>query len=123
MLQFGQLYPLISVRQPLQQCWLGYKSIATELGHLRSFPVSAPQIQHNFEEKKEKNRLKAVSEVLKNILGSKYYVNCSQTKIYAKQPEGSHGLVVSQDCIKRKKVGRRGEMSEQIGNYPVDLTA
>ena len=31
----------IHARQPLQQCWLGYQSIATELGHLRSIPVTA----------------------------------------------------------------------------------
>ena len=35
----------------------------------------------------------------------------------------SHDLEVPQDCKKPKKVERRGEMSEQIGNYPVDLTA
>ena len=41
----------------------------------------------------------------------------------AKQPEGSHDLEVPPECKKPKKVEGRGEMSEQIGNYPVDLTA
>ena len=29
LLPFGQLYPPIHVRQTLQQCWMGYQSIAT----------------------------------------------------------------------------------------------
>ena len=60
---------------------------------------------------------------MKNILGLEYLVDCSQTNNDSKQPEGSHDLEVPQDCKKPKKVERRGEMSEQIGNYPVDLTA
>ena len=49
-----------------------------------------------------------------------YLVDCRQTND-AKQPEGSHGLEVPQDC-KKTKVEKRSEMSEQIGNYPVVLT-
>ena len=60
---------------------------------------------------------------MKNILGLEYLVDCSQTNIDAKQPEGCHDLEVPQDCKKRKKIERRGEMSEQIGNFAVDLTA
>ena len=67
--------------------------------------------------------LKAVSEDLKNTLGLEYLVDCSQTNNDSKQPEGSLDLEVPQDCKKPKKVERRGEMSEQIGNHPVDLTA
>ena len=52
-----------------------------------------------------------------------YLVDCSQTNDDAKQPEGSHGLEVPRDCEKSEKVERRGETSEQIGDYPVDLTA
>ena len=60
---------------------------------------------------------------MKNILGLEYLVDCSQTNNDSKQPVGSHDSEVPQDCKKPKKVERRGEMSEQIGNYPVDLTA
>ena len=52
-----------------------------------------------------------------------YLVDCSQTNNDSKQPERSHDLEVTQDCKKPKKYERRGEMSKQIGNYPVDLTA
>ena len=52
-----------------------------------------------------------------------YLVDCKQTNDDAKQPGGSHGLEVPQDCTKQKKIEKRGEMSEQIGNYPVVLTA
>ena len=48
LLQFVQLYPPIHVQQPLQQCWMGYQSLATYLGRLRSIPVTAPQIQRDF---------------------------------------------------------------------------
>ena len=71
----------------------------------------------------KKIRLKALSEDLKNILGLEYLVDCSQTNNDSKQPEENHDLEVPQDCKKPKKVERRREMSEQIGNYPVDLTA
>ena len=73
--------------------------------------------------KTKKIRLKAVSEDLKNILSLEYLVDCSQTNNDSKQPEGNHDLEVPQDCEIPKKVGRRREMKEQIGNYPVDLTA
>ena len=72
---------------------------------------------------KKKIPLRAVSEDLKNILVLQHLVDCSQTDNDAEQPERSHGLEVPQDFKKPKKVERRGEMSEQIGNYPVDLTA
>ena len=51
----------------------------------------------------KKIRLEAVSEDLKNILGLEYLIDCSQTNIYSKQPEGSHDLEVPQDCKKPKK--------------------
>ena len=88
---------------------------ASQLLHLKFSTTS------NKETKKV--RLKAVSKGLKNILGLEYLADCSQTNIDAKHPEGRHDLEVPQDCKKPKKVERRGEMSEQIGNYPVDLTA
>ena len=50
-------------------------------------------------------------------------MDCSQTNNDAKQPEGRHGLEVPQHCKKPKEVERRSRTSEQIGNYPVDLTA
>ena len=88
---------------------------ASQLLHLKFSTTS------NKEEKKI--RLKAVSGDLKNILGLEYLVHCSQPIDDAKQPEGSHGLEVPQDCEEPKKVERRGEMSEQIGNYHVHITA
>ena len=88
---------------------------ASQLLHLKFSTTSSKQ--------KKKLRLKAVSEDLKNILGLEYLVDCSQTNNDANQPEGSHGLEIPQDCRKPKKVERRREMSDQIGNNPVDLTA
>ena len=110
LLQFGQLYPSLHVRQPLQKCWLRYQSIATELGHSRSIPVTAPQIHQDFKSK-IKNPTKAVSKDLKNTL--EYSVDCSQTNDEDKQLEGSLGLEVPRDSQKTEKKLERSEMTEQ----------
>ena len=87
----------------------------------------APQLLHlkfssTSNNEKKKIRLKDFSEDLKNMLGLEYLVDYSRTTVIVKQPGGIHGLGVPQDCKKAKKFERRGEMSEQFGNYPADLT-
>ena len=59
---------------------------------------------------------------MKNIPGLECLVDCSPTNDDDKHTEGSHGFEVPRDSKKPQNAGRRGEMTEQTGNYPVDLT-
>ena len=107
-------------------------NLCSSLGwDISQFPLSwdiceASQLLHlkfNTTPNKENKKigLKAVSEDLKNILGLEYLLTVA-TQILT--PNGLREVMIWR-CRKtvknQKKVERRGEMSEQIGNYPVDL--
>ena len=86
---------------------------ASQLLHLKFSSTS--------NQEKIKIRPKAVS---KDILGLEYLVDYSRTNDDDNHFEGNHGLEVPRDWKKfQKKVGRRSKMTEQTGNYPVDLIA